>query len=120
MDKENLVKLVDYLNSRKNAFIFLSNNQEYSHYFISDISFGIIKQELYKGDLPVTGYCLKISVRRFNKKRNTNKIIITSNPDSILELDNWYLIDSITTEIYEKISDFSDSLHYSKAANIFM
>lgn len=120
MKKENLVKLVDYLNSRKKAFIFLSNNQEYSYYFISDISFSIIKQELYNGDLPVTEYCLKISIRRFNKKRNTNKIIIASNPDSIFELEDWYLIDNVITEIYEKISDFSDLLHYSKAANIFV
>lgn len=109
MKKENLINLVNYLNSRQKAFLLLSNNIENIAYHLSEISFSIVSEELHNGDIPITDYCMKITIKKKDKKRRKNKLIILDNLSSIKELYEWELPKIIRAEIFQKIADFSGS-----------
>ena len=120
MLKENLLNIVNDLNSTKDELISLANKNKNSYFHLSDIIFKMKKQEMYRGQLPLMVNVLEISLKRCAGKKKNNIKINVDDPGIIDKLFDWYLPHDIQINIFKCISKFSQSLFYVEETGYFV
>lgn len=106
MEKQYLLKLVEELNYKSLKFIHLSNKEKNPYYHLFNISFKIVKREMYIGDESAIINLLRVSVKRLNCNHKNHKEINIENHVSLDDLLYWELSKDVGIAVLEIIMMF--------------